>query len=71
MTNSLRCPIDDCRFHFKMIIGSLSLLKNHIFRDHDYREKQETAVKLGVIEGLQERRSPKWLSDHLAEKGIL
>ena len=71
MTNSLRCPIADCKFHFKMIEGSLSLLSAHIYRAHDYLEKQETAVKLGVIEGLQERRSPKWLSDHLAEKGIL
>ena len=65
------CPIPYCKFRNKIIDGPISLLKNHIFRDHDYREKQETAVKLGVIEGLQERRSPKWLSDHLAEKGIL
>ncbi len=70
MTNSLRCPIDDCRFHFKMIKGSLSFLRDHLFRDHDYVEKLETAVKLGVIKGLWERRSPKWLAERLAEKGV-
>ena len=65
------CPIPYCKSHNKVIDGSLSLLSNHIFRDHDYREKLETAKKLGIIEGLYERRSPKWLSDHLAEKGVL
>jgi len=69
MTFHLKCPIGDCKFHSIMIEGSLSLLRDHIFRDHDYLEKLKTAVKLGVIEGLQEKRSPKWLSDHLAEKG--
>ena len=71
MTRHLKCPIPDCKSHEKMIIGSLSLLRGHIFRDHDYLEKLKTAVNLGIIEGLQERRSPKWLSDHLAEKGVL
>jgi len=52
-------------------MGSLSLLRDHIFRDHDYREKLKTAAKLGVIKGLWEKRSPKWLSDHLALKGVL
>ena len=70
MTFHLKCPIGDCKFHYKMIEGSLSLLRDHIFRDHDYLEKLKTAVKLGVIEGLEEKRSPKWLSDHLAEKGV-
>jgi len=70
MTNSLRCPIGDCKFHEKIIEGSLSLLRDHIFRDHDYLEKLKTAVKLGIIEGLGEKRSPKWLSNHLAEKGV-
>jgi len=71
MTDSLRCPIDDCRFHFKMITGSLSLLRDHIYRAHDYVEKLKTAKKLGIIEGLEEKRSANWLSDHLAKKGVL
>jgi len=69
MTRDLDCPVINCKFHNRMTKGPLSLLINHIFRDHDYREKLETAVNLGVIKGLWERRSPKWLSDHLAEKG--
>lgn len=71
LTNLFKCPIVDCKFHNKVIEGSLSLLKNHIFRDHDYFEKLKTAVKLEMIKGIQERRSSKWLSDHLAVKGIL
>ena len=71
MTNSFRCPIADCKFHFKMIEGSLSLLSAHIYRAHDYLEKLKTAVKLGIIEGLYEKRSAKYLSDHLALKGVL
>jgi len=61
--------MSDCKFHYKMIKGPLSLLRSHIFRDHDYFEKLKTAVKLGVIEGLQEKRSAKWLSEQLAMKG--
>ena len=67
--NSLKCPIDDCKFHYKMIEGPLSLLRSHILRDHDYLEKLKTAVKLGLIEGLQEKRSAEWLSGQLAMKG--
>ena len=70
MIRRIECPVPDCKSHKKMIEGSLSLLSNHIFRDHDYREKLETAVKLGVIKGFWEKRSLKWLSDHLAEKGV-
>ena len=67
----LFCPIPDCKSRNKIIEGEISLLIEHIFRDHDYIEKLKTAVSLGLIENLQERRSPKWLSDHLAEKGVL
>lgn len=71
MTDSFTCPIPYCKFHHKIIQGSLSLLKNHIYRDHDYREKIKTAVNLGVIKGFYEKRSAKYLSDHLALKGVL
>lgn len=71
MTKSMTCPIGDCEFQNKVIEGELFLLSDHIYRAHDYLEKLKTAVKLGVIKGLWERRSPKWLADHLAEKGVL
>ena len=61
--------MEDCKYHHRIIEGPFSLLKNHIFRDHDYLEKLKTAVKLGLIEGIQEKRSAKWLSDQLAMKG--
>ena len=65
------CPIPYCKFRNKIIDGPISLLSEHIYRAHDDTEKQKSAVKLGVIKGLYEKRSAKWLSDHLAEKGIL
>lgn len=65
----LICPIVDCEFHYKMIKGPLSLLRSHIFRDHDYFEKLKTAFQLGLIQNLQEQRSPQWLADQIATKG--
>ena len=70
LTSILQCPIEDCKFHYKIIKGPLSILKNHIFRDHDYLEKLKTAVKFDLIENIQEKRSAKWLSDNLASKAL-
>jgi len=67
----LQCPIEDCRFHKMKIPGSQSLLKNHIFKDHDYLEKLTTAAKLGLIENLEEHRSPQWFADKLSDLGII
>lgn len=67
----LFCPIPNCESHNKIIDGPISLLSEHIYRAHDYTEKLKTAVNLGVIKGLYEKRSAKWLSDHLALKGVL
>jgi len=65
----LKCPIENCKYHYRIIEGPLSILRNHIFRDHDYFEKLKTAFQLGLIQSLQERRSPYWLADQLTTKG--
>ena len=68
--HELKCPVEKCPYHDRLIKGPLSILKNHIFRDHDYLEKLKTAVKFGLIESPQEKRSAKWLSEQLSTKGI-
>lgn len=66
----LNCPVQPCEFNHRIIKGPLSLLKKHIFRDHDYIEKLKTAVSFGLIQSIQEKRSPQWLADQLALEGI-
>jgi len=66
----MNCPVQPCKFHHRIIKGPLSLLKNHIFRDHDYIEKLKTAVSFGLIQSIQEKRSPLWLAEQLALEGI-
>ena len=70
ISHSMNCPVQPCKFHDRIIKGPLSLLKNHIFRDHDYIEKLKTAVSFGLIQSIQEKRSPQWLADQLALEGI-
>lgn len=65
-----KCPIDHCRFHNKPIYADKSTIKNHI-KHHDYKELQQTAFELGLLEDPQERRSVNWLVDHLTELSIV
>ncbi len=65
------CPVKDCKFHNRRIEGSYSLLRDHIFRDHDYTEKTKTAFELGLIESPEDKRSSKWLAENLASRCII
>ena len=65
-----KCPIELCKFHEKLIYTDKSKIKNHI-KHHDYKELQETAFKLGLLEDPQERRSVNWLVDRLTELSIV
>jgi len=67
----LTCPVKDCKFHYLRIEGPYSLLRDHIFRDHDYAEKTKTAFEIGLIESLEDRRSSKWLAENLASWCII
>ena len=61
------CPIPGCRFHTHPVPADSSQIKKHLKYDHDYREKQETAFRLGIIDSPDEKRSPTWLVDSLSD----
>ena len=65
------CPIESCKKHFKIIICSLKDLQNHIFFDHDYQQKLQTAFNLGIISNITDHRSALWLSEELALMGVI
>ena len=61
------CPIPGCRFHTHPVSADSSQIKRHLKYDHDYREKQETAFRLGLIDSPDEKRSPTWFVDSLSD----
>ena len=65
-----KCTVDPCGFNNKPIYADKSTIKNHI-KHHDYKELQQTAFKLGLLEDPQERRSVDWLVDRLTELSIV
>jgi len=66
-----KCPIEICKFHNTPVPADKSQIKKHIRYDHDYTEKLEAAVKLGIIKDITERRSPDYLTQELSEYTIL
>lgn len=65
-----RCPIDLCKFHYRPIYADKFTIKNHI-KHHDYKELQQTAFNLGLLEDSQEHRGVNWLVEHLTELSIV
>ena len=65
-----QCLVEDCRFYQKPIVTDSAYFKGHL-KEHDCKELQETASKLGLLEYPSERRSPKWLVDRLTETSIV
>ncbi|MCH7560732.1 MAG: hypothetical protein IIC67_05095 [Thaumarchaeota archaeon] len=61
------CPIPGCKFNRNPVASDLAQLKRHLKYDHDYKEKQETALSLGLIDSLYEKRSPSWFVDSLSD----
>ena len=61
------CPILACKFNRNPVASDLAQLKRHLKYDHDYKEKQETAFTLGLIDSLYEKRSPSWFVDSLSD----
>ncbi len=62
-----KCPISGCKFHKNPLHAELSQIKRHLKYDHDYREKQETAFLLGLIDSVYQKRSSTWLVDSLSD----
>jgi len=65
-----KCVVDRCGFNNKPIYADKPTIKNHV-KHHDYKELQETAFKLGLLEDPQERRSVDWLVNNLTELSIV
>ena len=61
------CPVSECKYHTRLVYADFSQIKHHLRYDHDYREKQETAFRLGIINSPDEKRSPTWLVDSLSD----
>jgi len=61
------CPITGCKHNTHPILADLSQIKRHLKYDHDYKEKQETAFSLGLINSISEKRSPIWFVNALSD----
>ena len=71
MFKSLQCPIDDCLFHFKIILAPISVLEEHLYHDHGYYTKKQYAEQLGIIPISQPGITARELSRKLAKEGIV
>ncbi|PBO84909.1 MAG: hypothetical protein COA77_06625 [Thaumarchaeota archaeon] len=60
-----KCPVLGCKFNKNPQYADSFQIKRHLQYNHDYREKQETAFSLGLINFIDERRSSTWLVDSL------
>ena len=67
LTVMRKCPVVGCEFNIRPVPADSSQIKRHLKYDHDYREKQETAFRLGIIDSPDEKRSPTWLVDSLSD----
>ena len=62
-----RCPVLRCKYNTHPVLADSSQIKRHLKDDHDYKEKQETAFSLGLINSIDERRSPIWFVNSLSD----
>lgn len=62
-----KCPVFGCKFHKHPVASDIYQLKRHLRYDHGYREKQETAFSLGLINSPNENRNPLWFVDSLSD----
>lgn len=62
-----RCPILGCKFNKNPQYADIFQIKKHLKYSHDYREKQETALNLNLINSIDEKHSPTWLVDSLSD----
>lgn len=62
-----RCPKQGCRYNRKAVYADRAQMRNHILYDHDYQEKLEAALSLGIIANLSEHRGPVWLAESLTD----
>lgn len=61
-----KCPIEGCYHNTHPVYADKYQTKNHISQ-HDYKEKLESAYRLGIISGIEDRRAPQLLDEKLTE----
>ena len=64
-----KCPVERCYYNKHPVYADKQFTRNHIHH-HDYREKLETACKLGLIDSTLDRRSPQWLDEMLTDSSM-
>jgi len=64
---SRRCPVLRCKYNTHPVLADSSQIKRHLKYDHDYKEKQETAFSLGLINSINEKRSLTWFVNSLSD----
>ena len=62
-----KCPVLGCKFNKNPQYADVSQIKKHLKYDHDYREKQDTAFSLNLIDSVHDKRSPTWLVNSLSD----
>ena len=61
------CPVLRCKFHTHPRYAELCHIKGHLKRDHDYKELQQTAFSLGLVNAVYDKRGVTWLVDSLSD----
>lgn len=67
LTVMRKCPVLGCKFNIHPVPADSSQIKRHLKFDHDYKQKQDTAFRLGIIYSVDERRSHLWFVDSLSD----
>lgn len=67
---SFRCVICTLFYNDKIILANKTQACYHVYHDHDYIDKLKAGRFVQIIKN-DEKRSAKWLTNHLAELSIV
>ena len=70
LTIQVRCIICMLFYNDKIISVDRTQTCSHIYYDHDYKDKLRAGRLVGIINE-NEKRSARWLANHLADLSIL
>ena len=66
-TQLYKCVIRGCRFSRSELYADITQVRKHLWRDHDFKELQQAAFRLGLLKQPLEFREKIWLAGTLAE----
>jgi len=66
-TQLCKCVIYGCRCSRSEFYADIIQVRIHLWRDHDYKELQQAAFRLGLLQQFLEFREKMWLVRTLAE----